>query len=111
MWPFLVRVGKAVWKARKPILWVAGIISAILFGRKVAGLILSAMIGKVYRQDQFRVVDDNHIEIKTNLGWYPVDLTTIRAGKPVKAGNVTAAEYRPGKAVVVEVNNNVLAGG
>jgi hypothetical protein len=110
-WPFLVKVGKAVWKIRKPILWAAGIVAAVLFGRRVVAFVMSAVIGKAYRQDQFRRVDDDHIEIKAQGGWYPVDLTTIRAGKRVKAGNVTAAQYRPGQAAVVEVDNHVLAGG
>lgn len=96
-WPFL----KKHWKA---VALVAGTILAALFGKVVVGLVRNAVLGKVNIAHNFRILDNDHIEVEnaTSGKWETVDLTTITVGK-VKAANVRAVQLVPGGPAKVEV--------
>ena len=101
LWPFLKK-----WK--KPIVVALGAIALIFIGKTFYGIVRTAILGAVKRKDDFKILDADHISVWSGKEWQVVDLTTIKAGNPVKAKNVVAIQYEPGKPAVVEVNNNVL---
>ena len=94
--PFL----KKHWKA---VAVVAGTIIAVLVGKELEGLLFQSRVGRVKSPLRFWVADKNHLRVATPDGRILVELP---AG--VKAKDVSAVQFTPGKPAVVEVRNATL---
>lgn len=98
-------------KAWKPLLFVAGIVVAILLGKRLFGSIVDSLLGRVVRSNNWTPITGNptHITVTTPEGQSQVVKLPVDAkGKQVMVNQVRGVSYVPGYLAKVEVKNDAV---